>query len=488
MHTRTQICTKRLNRPCIRRLDPVFACATPFHKSCYNFFANQVSPEDLANTEAVANESEDGSAANSVGTGDDDDESQASHQSQTKMNIIKERDKTWKINVFLTRVAKGDEESVSQMLDSGDVNVAVTDELKRTPLHVAASEGHKALIRILLKAKADVSAVDAMHNTPLNDAVRQKHDQAAALIREHSPSQKYKLQGAAVGVEMCCAAAAGDIEQITRLISNGVDPDTADYDGRTALHLATCQGQIEVVNYLMSIDCNITCKDRFGGTPLEDAVRHHFELTNATQVQTLLRNHGASLTQSNTNYTIRMCAAAWDGNLDLIRVLAENKVDVGVGDYDGRTPLHLAACAGHTSVIEFLLRQPSVVVNSVDRFGGTPLEDAIRHGKQGAAALLREVGGCLQGDPRLEQVSLEINALKEKRLKAQREPKIAHMVCVCVCVCVSHLGCSDKYFSMSIEHLFSCRTTSRSCAHAGRKLNGVKCLSQRWHQALPIDC
>jgi ankyrin repeat protein len=460
------------------------------------FFANQVLLENLVNKEAVANESDDGSAIDSASTGDDDDESEASHQSESKVKMIKQRDQTWKINVFLTRVAKGDEESVSKMLNSGDVNVAVTDELKRTPLHVAASEGHKALVRMLLHAKADVSAVDAMLNTPLNDAVRHKHDQAAALIREHSPSQKYKLQGAAAGVEMCCAAAAGDIDQIKRLICNGVDPDTADYDGRTALHLATCEGQTEVVIYLLGIKCNITCKDRFGGTPLEDAVRHHFELTNATQVQTLLRNHGASLTQSNTNYTIRMCAAAWEGNLDMIRVLAENNVDVGIGDYDGRTPLHLAACAGHTSVIEYLLRQASVVVNSVDRFGGTPLEDAIRHGKQGAAALLREVGGCLQGDPRLEHVSFETNALKEKRLKAQREPKIAHMVCVCVCVCmclcvcvcVSHLGCSDEYFSMMIEHLFSCRTPSRSCAHAGRKLDGVKCLSQHWHKALKSDC
>jgi len=56
--------------------------------------------------------------------------------------------------------------------------------------------------------------------------------------------------------------------------------------------------------------------------------------------------------------------------LEQIRVLAENGVDVGMGDYDGRTPLHLAACAGKTSVIEYLLQQPTVSVNAVDRFGG----------------------------------------------------------------------------------------------------------------------
>ena len=178
-------------------------------------------------------------------------------------------------------------------------------------------------------------------------------------------------------------------------------------------------------------------------------------------------------------YQARICSAAWNGDLDQIRVLAENKVlvcfdllsmpwhsgsvslaqaklprlscvltthytrvphiqvDVGMGDYDGRTPLvwtdvvaslapspeilnlehcrhlnrlrilaakvpchnnflstshyllwceqHLAACAGHTSVIEYLLKQPTVMVNAVDRFGGTPLQDAVRSGKQGAA-------------------------------------------------------------------------------------------------------
>lgn len=75
-----------------------------------------------------------------------------------------------------------------------------------------------------------------------------------------------------------------------------------------------------------------------------------------------------------------MCEAAWKDELDQIRVLAENGVDVGMGDYDGRTPLHLAACAGNTSVIEYLLKQASVMVNAVDRFGGTPLEVSLSRG------------------------------------------------------------------------------------------------------------
>ena len=325
-------------KPCVLSLDLTFLRQRLSLKIYFLVFANQVSQEDMIHVVTVATGSEMGST---IGASDEDNESIASRESDSRMEMIKQRDQKWKINVFLTRVAQGDEQNVSRMLNSGDVHVAVTDELKRTPLHVAASEGCNSIVRMLLQAKADVSAVDAMLNTPLNDAVQHKHDQAAVLIREHCPTQKYELPGAGAGVEMCVAAAAGDIEQIQRLIRNGVDPDAADYDGRTALHLATCQGQTEVISYLLNVKCNITCKDRFGGTPLEDAVRHHFDLPNATQVQTILRDHGGSLMQSNTNYTIRMCSAAWAGNLDLIKVLAENQADVGLGDYDGRTPLLL---------------------------------------------------------------------------------------------------------------------------------------------------
>jgi ankyrin repeat protein/CRP-like cAMP-binding protein len=385
--------------------------------------------EDLATTCRTA-ASEEGSVISSQRLHDDGDDRDSTAGSATagKLEMIKQRDRKERIILLLTRVGQGDEERLMAMLKYGDVDLFVKDELKRTPLHVAASAGHYSLVKMLLEDKADVAAVDAMNNTPLNDAVRHKQDDVADLIRKSHASQKYKVAGAAMGVEMCVAAFAGDVEQIQRLIRNGVDPDVADYDGRTALHLSTCEGRVEVVTYLLSAKCNITCKDRFGGTPLEDAVRHNFNLSNASQVQALLRDHGASLMQSETNYTIKMCCAAWEGNLDVVKVLAENKVDVGMGDYDNRTPLHLSACAGHTSVIEYLLKQPSVVINAVDRFGGTPLEDAIRHGKGGAAALLHEAGGCRSGDGALKEVAIQMNFLKEKRFKTQREPKIAHMI------------------------------------------------------------
>lgn len=63
-----------------------------------------------------------------------------------------------------------------------------------------------------------------------------------------------------------------------------------------------------------------------------------------------------------------------------VRTLCENGADPCIGDYDKRTCLHLAASCGHSDVVDFLIRLGTVDLNPVDRFGGTPLDDAYRHG------------------------------------------------------------------------------------------------------------
>ena len=69
------------------------------------------------------------------------------------------------------------------------------------------------------------------------------------------------------------AASYGDMDEIFRLEAEGVSPDTADYDGRTPLHLATCENQVEVVKHLIGKKVNLAPKDRWGNTPLDDAFK-----------------------------------------------------------------------------------------------------------------------------------------------------------------------------------------------------------------------
>lgn len=56
----------------------------------------------------------------------------------------------------------------------------------------------------------------------------------------------HDLDGGVLGNKLCEAAEAGDTQALVKLIKLGVKPWTADYDGRTAAHLAAAEGQLKV--------------------------------------------------------------------------------------------------------------------------------------------------------------------------------------------------------------------------------------------------
>ena len=74
-------------------------------------------------------------------------------------------------------------------------------------------------------------------------------------------------------VNLIWSASKGDLEEVLRLQSEGVDLGMADYDGRTALHLAASDNQAAVVAYLIDQGINLAPIDRWGNTPIMDARR-----------------------------------------------------------------------------------------------------------------------------------------------------------------------------------------------------------------------
>ncbi len=76
-----------------------------------------------------------------------------------------------------------------------------------------------------------------------------------------------------VNFALLWAAARGDVGEVRRLRAQGVDLSMADYDGRTALHLAASECQVQAAAYLLSRGAPADVKDRWGNTPLDDARR-----------------------------------------------------------------------------------------------------------------------------------------------------------------------------------------------------------------------
>ncbi|XVF73199.1 hypothetical protein PTKIN_Ptkin12aG0182100 [Pterospermum kingtungense] len=72
-------------------------------------------------------------------------------------------------------------------------------------------------------------------------------------------------------------ASKGDKAGVMQELEKGVEPNLADYDRRTALHLAACEGWTEVVALLLEKGADVDAVDRWGRTPLSHARSFHHD-------------------------------------------------------------------------------------------------------------------------------------------------------------------------------------------------------------------
>ncbi|MGH0154922.1 UNVERIFIED_CONTAM: hypothetical protein FKN15_028614 [Acipenser sinensis] len=71
----------------------------------------------------------------------------------------------------------------------------------------------------------------------------------------------------------CAAAKIGDIDALEAIREMGSNLSSEDYDGRTPLHVAACEGHLKVVQYLLDHGATVHAKDRYSDTPLSNAVK-----------------------------------------------------------------------------------------------------------------------------------------------------------------------------------------------------------------------
>eukprot|EP00931_Biecheleriopsis_adriatica_P088211 TRINITY_DN62583_c0_g1_i1.p1 TRINITY_DN62583_c0_g1~~TRINITY_DN62583_c0_g1_i1.p1 ORF type:complete len:594 (+),score=146.46 TRINITY_DN62583_c0_g1_i1:120-1901(+) len=279
---------------------------------------------------------------------------------------------------------------IRKIINSG-VKVDKGDYDKRTALHLACAEGKLPVVRRMVdELKAKMTCVDSWGGTPLDDALRQGHTAISDfLLSKGAPVGKNAFGQDDAGV-LCTAGAHGNVGAIKGLSRRGVDVNLGDYDKRTGIHLAASEGQLEAVKTLVSLKADVNPADRFGGTPLDDASRR-----NHKEVIKYLKSVGGSVGAGgavSTQDAADLCDAASGGNLDKLREIVGKGVSANSGDYDLRTAIHLAAAEGLQEVLACLFDELEGNPNVVDRWGGTPLDDARRAGHAEVVQYLESKG------------------------------------------------------------------------------------------------
>ncbi|XP_046904973.1 60 kDa lysophospholipase-like isoform X1 [Hypomesus transpacificus] len=152
----------------------------------------------------------------------------------------------------------------------------------------------------------------------------------------------------------CAASKIGDIDALKAIREMGSHLGLADYDGRTPLHVAACEGHLEVVKYLLGQGASVHARDRFGDTPLSNAM--HFR---HKEVVRLLRKTGAHLsTAERKEAGTDLCCLAASGDLVGLEMWMLAGVDPSTPGYDGQTAISLAKATENLEMMKLLLPDP----------------------------------------------------------------------------------------------------------------------------------
>jgi len=277
----------------------------------------------------------------------------------------------------------------------------------RRPLHIAASEGNVEMTELLLQYNCDINIKDNYDNTPLSDALTYGHYFIAKYLYKNGG--KVLINSKTLASKLCYMVYYGKNEELENWLDNGVSPNVSDYDNRTPIHIATNIQNTRAIELLTKYKANTNIIDRWGkdGNNVYINVFENIKqdnLNNSDEKFTYLR----ILKDRQPNIFISkdliasvimelikegdkhikeallpslICSVIYLNDIKLLNQIINMGIKINKGDYDNRTPLHIASACGHEEILRILIWNGSNI-NTKDRFGFTPLYEAVQHNRK----------------------------------------------------------------------------------------------------------
>jgi serine/threonine-protein phosphatase 6 regulatory ankyrin repeat subunit B len=209
------------------------------------------------------------------------------------------------------------------------------------------------------------------------------------------------------------AAEWGDVDRVRELLPEVADINLRDSTGYTALHYAAMGGHIGVLEVLL-LDPNLNLQewDRDNVFPLKAAI-------DSGHIDFALRmlDAGAKAYIREDAITVLHDAVEAGGVPLVNKIVSMSPALFGKADRWGRTPLHLAAGAGRSDLVEALLDAARRSRQYSDKEFKTILD--LQEAESGRTALHLAV---LANDPKSARLLVEAGAAKEIRDRGNRKP------------------------------------------------------------------
>lgn len=169
------------------------------------------------------------------------------------------------------------------------------------------------------------------------------------------------------------AAETGNVRMASILIAGGAQVNAKVLKGRTALHVAGAGAHLDMIRLLIEKGADVNARDAEGASPLDDAVWR-----GSLETVAILLAHGARLNEADTQTgATPVNEAAYRDNTPLVRYLLQFHPDLGTPDQRGLSPLDNAIRMGKEDAAMLLLdAEPKE--RQTPQFLGKTMDDAIR--------------------------------------------------------------------------------------------------------------
>ncbi|GMJ07466.1 K+ transporter 1 [Hibiscus trionum] len=167
---------------------------------------------------------------------------------------------------------RGDDLLLHQLLKRG-LDPNESDDNGRTALHIAAAQGSENCVLLLLDYGADPNCKDSEGSVPLWEAMLGGYDNVAQLLQENGAN----INAGDVGYFACTAAEQNNLNLLNEIIRYGGDVTCPRNNSYTALHVAVCEDNIEIVKFLLEQGADIDKPDVHHWTPRDLAEQQGHE-------------------------------------------------------------------------------------------------------------------------------------------------------------------------------------------------------------------
>lgn len=274
---------------------------------------------------------------------------------------------------------------VKELLDAG-ANPNATDDPGWTPLLIAAMQSDVETVQYLLNAGVDTE-VRFQNATALEMAVA-RNDVSVIEVLESNAAQEPAVavtEDAQPGV--FDAARNGDLVRLKELVEQTPTAiNQIDAHGNSPLNVAAASGQFDVATYLLSRSASVDVSNNAQGTALTAACQ-----LGDLKIVELLLDVGANVEHPASSGVTPLLTAAQKRNLPLLEFLLDRGASVNSAATNGDTALHIAVRGDEYEMAEAVIARGANVTSKNAR-NSTPLSIAYSKGLSDFVRLLLRNG------------------------------------------------------------------------------------------------